>query len=102
VAAVGDAHRAAHAEAALGEVQPLRVTRPTPSNGSHLMNSVSTPLQNEILEQPAHVVVRERGADAVLRPKQRRRPRATLYSPPPPGLEFPRRAHAPSPDRAGA
>src|ERR1022692_824601 len=64
--------------------KPLRVARPTPSNGSHLMKSVSTPpcriksSSSRPTSLSANAV-----ATAVFKPKQRRSPRATLYSPPP-------------------
>src|SRR5882762_5303388 len=66
------------------KLSPLRTVRPTPSYGTHLMNSVSTPpckmksSSNRPTSLSASAV-----QTAVLRPKQRRSPRATLYSPPP-------------------
>src|SRR5439155_1749457 len=63
---------------------PLRTTRPTPSNGAHLMKSVSTPpcKMKSSMSRPTSLSANA-VATAVLKPKQRRSPRATLYSPPP-------------------
>src|SRR5882724_11363967 len=64
--------------------KPLRTVRPTPSKGIHLMKSVATPpckvksSSNRPTSLSANAV-----ATAVRKPKQRRNPRATLYSPPP-------------------
>src|SRR5881396_1175831 len=66
------------------KLRPLRTTRPTPSNGTHLTNSVSTPpcRMKSSMSRPTSLSAKA-VATAVLKPKQRRRPRATLYSPPP-------------------
>ena len=84
VTAVGDADRAAYTEAALGEVEPVAdgaadavVRRPTGLVRStppwQIRSSTSRPTS---LSASAVTT-------AVRRPKQRRSPRATLYSPPP-------------------
>src|SRR5205823_3612795 len=66
------------------KLRPLRTTRPTPSNGTHLTNSVSTPpcKMKSSMSRPTSLSANA-VQTAVLRPKQRRSPRATLYSPPP-------------------
>ena len=64
--------------------RPLRQVLPIPSVSIHLISEVSTPpcrIKSSIsipTSLSANAVI-----TAVLRPKQRRRPRTTLYSPPP-------------------
>ena len=67
VAAVGNAHRAAHTVAALGEIEAVTndtanavKRRPFDEVG------IDTALQNEILDEPAHVVVGKCGGDGGL------------------------------------
>ena len=65
---------------------PLRTVRPTPSYLAHFTCDWSTPpWVHQVFDQPAdgRVVGQRAVTMAVFRPKQRRRPRATLYSPPP-------------------
>jgi hypothetical protein len=64
--------------------RPLRAACPMPSNGAQRMSDVSTPpcRMRSSTSRPtslSHSAV----TTAVRRPKQRRSPRATLYSPPP-------------------
>ncbi|MPN53802.1 hypothetical protein SDC9_201468 [bioreactor metagenome] len=66
------------------KLNPLRTFRPMPSKGIHLISDVSTPpcRMKSSSSRPTGL-----SANAVTTParclKQRRRPRATLYSPPP-------------------
>ena len=62
IATVRNAHRAAHAETALGEIQPV-ADRAAHAVERHPLDEVRVhaALQNEILQQPADVVVGERG-----------------------------------------
>ena len=64
MAAVGDAERAAHAEAALGEVEAV-AHRPADPVVGHPANErgVDAALQHQVLDQPSDVVVGERGDD---------------------------------------
>ena len=85
VAAVGHPEGAAHAEAALGEVEPVAHRRPrSPSLGTQRISDVSTPpwRTKSSSSRPTSLSAKA-VTTAVRRPKQRRRPRATLYSPPP-------------------
>ena len=63
---------------------PLRTVRPMPSYGTHWMKTVSTPpcRMKSSTRRPTSLSANA-VTTAVRRPKQRRRPRATLYSPPP-------------------
>ena len=65
VAAIGHADGAAHAEAALGEVEPV-AHRPSDAVGRNPADEarVDPSLEHEVLEQPADLVVGERGHDA--------------------------------------
>ena len=65
VAAIGHAEGAAHAEAALGEVEPV-AHRPADAVGRNPADEarVDPSLEHEVLEQPADLVVGERGHDA--------------------------------------
>ena len=84
VAAVGGAFGGPEAEATFGEVEPLRAATPRPSKSAHLMNWVSTPpcRTRSSRRRPTSLSTNAVRTAARL-PKQRRRPRATLYSPPP-------------------
>ena len=64
VPAVGDPDGAAHAEAALGEVEPVAHVAPDAVEGHPRQEGgVDAALQHEVLEQPADLVVDERGHD---------------------------------------
>ena len=66
------------------KLRPLRTVRPTPSYGTQWSREVSTPpcRMRSSTRRPTGLSA-STVATAVRRPKQRRRPRATLYSPPP-------------------
>ena len=66
------------------KLSPLRSARPMPSNGRHSTWLVSTPpwSMQSSTSRPTSLSA-SAVTIAVRRPKQRRRPRATLYSPPP-------------------
>ena len=82
--AVGDAHRAAHAEAALGEVEAVADGAADAVEGDPPDERVSTPpcRMKSSISRPTSLSAKA-VTTAVRLPKQRRRPRATLYSPPP-------------------
>ena len=85
VPAVGDAERAAYAEAAFGEVQAVahRCAR-CRRTATQRMSDVSTPpcRMKSSTRRPTSLST-SAVTTAVRRPKHRRNPRATLYSPPP-------------------
>ena len=70
VTAVGDADCSSHAKAAFGEVQP--VARPAPDtverDPAHEAGIDAT-LQYQVLDQPPHVVVTQRGDDRGAQPE---------------------------------
>ena len=97
VAAVGNAHRAPHPEAALGEIQAV-AHRPPHAVVWHPLDELGgdTALEDEVLEQPADVVVRERGADGG--PQAEAAPQAAgdiVFAAAFPDFELARGAHAP-------
>ena len=68
VAAVGNAHSAAHTVAALGEIEAVARDAANAVERDPLDElSIHATLQNEILDEPAHVVIGERGADGGLK-----------------------------------
>jgi hypothetical protein len=85
VAAIRTAHRAAHAESALREIQSV-AHRPADAVVIHPANEflIDAALVDQVLQQPADGALSANAVTtAVSRPKQRFSPRATLYSPPP-------------------
>ena len=66
------------------KLSPLRTVRPMPSYGTHRMSDVSTPpcRMKSSTSRPTSLSANA-VTTAVRSPKQRRSPRATLYSPPP-------------------
>ena len=96
VAAIRNAHRAAHAEAALGEVEsvahgPADAVEWTPLDE----RSVHAALQNKIFDQPAHVIVGKRSADRRLQAEAAAQSaRDVVFAAAFPDFEFARRAHA--------
>ena len=79
------------------KLRPLRTVRPTPSSGTQRMSDVSTPpcRMKSSSSRPTSLSANA-VTTAVRSPKQRRRPRATLYSPPPSHTRNERAcAHAP-------
>ena len=105
MAAVGNAHRAAHAETALGEIQPV-AHRAAHAVERHPLDEfrVHAALQNKILDEPADVVVGERGADGGLEAEAAAQAAGdVVFAAAFPGLEFAGRADAAlARDRAGA
>ena len=83
VPAIGAAKRGADAEAALGEVEPLRTVRPTPSYLTHVTRCSTPPWNIRSSTRRPTGLSASAVTMAVSSPKQRRSPRATLYSPPP-------------------
>src|SRR3990170_2662277 len=66
------------------KLTPLRARRPTPSSATHLRWDESTPPCSTRSSTKRPTGLSTRAVTTVVRiPKQRRRPRATLYSPPP-------------------
>ena len=97
VAAVRNAHRAAHAEAALGEIEAV-AHRPADAVVGHPLDELGrhAALQDEILEQPADVVVRKRGADGGAQAEAAAQTAGdVVFAAAFPDLEFARCAHAP-------
>jgi hypothetical protein len=96
VAAVRHAERSADAEAALGEVEPVAdrsadavVGCPANERG------IDTPLEHEILDQPADVVVSESRDDRAAQPEAAAQAASNVVlSPALPDAEFARGAHA--------
>ena len=90
IAAIGNAHRAANAVTALGEVQPVA------HRAAHAVKRqpfdefrVHTALQNKILDEPADVVVGERRADGGLEAEAASQAaRNIVFAAALPGLEF--------------
>ena len=90
VAAVGDADRAADAEAALGEVEPVadRRARCRRTGTQRMSDGVDAALQDEVLDQAADLVVgeaRSRPPSAGRSTGAGRGPRCTRRRPPRPG-----------------
>src|SRR5262245_38654122 len=70
VASVGNAHRPAQTKAAFGKIQPVTYRAPHAVVGSPPDElGIHPALQNELFEQPAHVVVGESGANGRAQPE---------------------------------
>jgi len=97
VAAVGNPHRAPHAETALGEVQPVTHGAPHAVKRHPLDELGAHPaLQDKILQQPPHVIIGKGGADGGPEAKAAPQPaHDVILAAAFPHFELPRRAHAP-------
>ena len=83
-ATVADADGAADAEAALGEVQAVADGAADAVVVAPLDElRVDAALEDEVFDEAADLVVRERGDDRGAEAERARRPPVTLYSPPP-------------------
>ena len=81
---VRTAHRPPQAKAALSEIETVARGAPHAVVGHPAQVAlVDSAAQDELFDQMAHGVVGQRADERGARPKQRRKPRATLYSPPP-------------------
>ena len=96
MAAVGNAHRAAHAEAALGEVQAVAHRAAHAVEGRPLDEfRVHAALQNKILQQPADFVVGKGGGDGGFQAKAApQAARDVVFAAAFPDLEFARATDA--------